>query len=277
MALDQLLHGLSPLRVAATLATLAALYVVYRVAAAAIDRLREEGKFHEHAAFTLKKTLQLSTAALAFLALVSELELNMSLLLGLLALSGGTIVGFAASDTIGNALAGMVIMATAPFRVGDRILYRGQLATVAEINFVYTRLVTVDRVEVSVPNRRLLSEDVVNYGSDKPVGILCKVSVGYDVEPRRVEELLLAAAHATRGVTSEPAPYVWVTGLGDYAAEYTLYAFTRDVRRYEFVQAELYRNVLVEAARRGIDLSTPMLISGVDKAGGGASPGQVPG
>lgn len=262
------LPSVDPLHVAAVAATLAAIYLGYRLVAGAIDRLREEGRFHDHAAFTVKKLFQVAAALLAVVAVASELELNMSLLLGLLALSGGTIVGFAASDTIGNALAGMVIMATTPFRVGDRILYEGQLADVVEINFIYTRLTTLDRVEISVPNSKLLSTTIVNYGRDKPVRMACRVSIGYDTPPGAVEEMLLAAARRTRGVAGKPAPYVWVTGLGDYAAEYTLYVFTREVRRYEWIQAELYRNVLLEAAERGIDLSTPLLISG--------APGQQP-
>ena len=254
------LPPLSPFRLAATVVALAAIYFGYKLIADAIDRLREERRFHEQAAFAVKKVLQLAAATLAVVVVASELELNMSLLLGLLALSGGTIIGFAASDTIGNALAGMLIMATAPFRVGDRILYEGQLADVLEVNFIYTRLTTLDRVQVSVPNMKLLSTTIVNYGRNRPVRMSCRVSVGYQVAPQRVEEMLLAAARETRGVAEEPKPYVWVTGLGDYAAEYTLYVFTREVKRYEWIQAELYRNVLVEAARRGIDLSTPLLV-----------------
>ncbi len=251
---------LSPFRLAATVVALAAIYFGYKLIADAVDRLREERRFHEQAAFAVKKVLQLAAVTLAVVVVASELELNMSLLLGLLALSGGTILGFAASDTIGNALAGMLIMATAPFRVGDRILYEGQLADVLEVNFIYTRLTTLDRVQVSVPNMKLLSTTIVNYGRNRPVRMSCRVSVGYQVAPERVEEMLLAAARATRGVAEEPKPYVWVTRLGDYAAEYTLYVFTREVKRYEWIQAELYRNVLVEAARRGIDLSTPLLV-----------------
>ena len=59
---------------------------------------------------------------------------------------------YSKTDTIGNAIAGLIVMTSRPFRVGDRIFFNGQFADVVAIELIYTKMVTLDNVLVSVPN-----------------------------------------------------------------------------------------------------------------------------
>ncbi|NIO38168.1 mechanosensitive ion channel, partial [Candidatus Bathyarchaeota archaeon] len=66
------------------------------------------------------------------------------------------IIGFAAINTIGNAIAGLIVMTSRPFEVGDRIFFEGQFADIVSIDLIYTKMVTLDNVLISVPNQELL-------------------------------------------------------------------------------------------------------------------------
>jgi small-conductance mechanosensitive channel len=86
---------------------------------------------------------------------------------GVLTLLGGTILGFAAINTIGNAIAGFIVMTSRPFRIGDRILFKGQFADVIAIELIYTKIETLDKVLVSVPNQEMLKTEIENLGRIK--------------------------------------------------------------------------------------------------------------
>ena len=72
------------------------------------------------------------------------------------------ILGLAAQQTLGNLIAGTVLLAAGPFRVGDRIrLQGGQLAgqldgVVSSLGLLYTTLATDDG-SVLVPNGVVLN------------------------------------------------------------------------------------------------------------------------
>lgn len=76
---------------------------------------------------------------------------------GFLALAGGTIIGFASMNTIGNVIAGTIVLISKPFKIGDRILFNKQFADVVPIDLIYTRMKTLDNVLISVPNQQLLT------------------------------------------------------------------------------------------------------------------------
>ncbi len=53
----------------------------------------------------------------------------------------GLVIGFASSNLIGNAIAGLYLAITRPFRIGDRIKVFGQGGRVVDIGLLYTRLI----------------------------------------------------------------------------------------------------------------------------------------
>lgn len=72
------------------------------------------------------------------------------------------IVGFAARQTIANAIAGLMIAVSQPVRIGDLVTVEAQTGTVEDIGLVYTWLRTASDARVLVPNERLASAVVRN-------------------------------------------------------------------------------------------------------------------
>jgi small-conductance mechanosensitive channel len=76
---------------------------------------------------------------------------------------GGAAVGFASSQTIGNFVAGLYLLATRPFKVGDYVRLGTVEGIVQEITINYTKLLTIANNMVSITNLQILQRDMVNY------------------------------------------------------------------------------------------------------------------
>ena len=103
------------------------------------------------------------------------------------------IVGLAAQQTLGNLFAGLVLLSTRPFRVGERVrLVGGALAgslegIVSSLGLFYTDLVSgADRI--MVPNSMLLNVAVIPLREPERVELRARFSA--DITPHEVQELL---------------------------------------------------------------------------------------
>jgi small-conductance mechanosensitive channel len=239
-------------------------YLVYRLLAKQITSLKEQRKLGESVAFSLNRAVKWVSILVVLGVVVVQLGFDIGLIAGFLALAGGTIIGFAAMNTIGNAIAGLIVMVSRPFRIGDRILFNGQFADVVAIDLIYTRMKTLDNVLISVPNQELLTSEIDNYGKKTTVRRSCSITAGYELSTEQVETALMEAANKVKEVLNEPIPYVWITGFGDFAVEYTLYVFINQVKRIPEIDANLKKVVLETCKQHGIDISTPRLIRRAD-------------
>lgn len=65
------------------------------------------------------------------------------------------IIGFAARQTIANAVAGMSLAITQPLRVGDVVTFEEETGIVEDVRLTATYLKTADGVRIVIPNERL--------------------------------------------------------------------------------------------------------------------------
>ncbi len=241
-------------------------YIVYRLLARQIANLMEQKKLEEDLAFTLKRVLQWLAVLVILAVIFVQFGIDVGIIAGLLTLAGSTIIGFASMNTLGNAIAGIIVMVSRPFKVGDRICFNGQFADVIDVDLIYTRMRTLDNVLVSVPNQELLRSPIDNYQKKRVVRRSCSITAGYELSSEQVEKALLEAANKVEGVLKAPAPYVWITRFGDFAVEYTLYIFINQIKRLPEIDADLKRTVLETCKDHKIDISTPRLIQRVENS-----------
>jgi small-conductance mechanosensitive channel len=115
------------------------------------------------------------------------------------------VFGLAAQQTLGNLIAGLVLISARPFRVGDRVrLQAGGLAgqvegIVATLGLLYTTFAQGED-SIMVPNNIVLSAAVVPLR--EPAAVDLRARLRPDVRPSEVQELLEANVHTP--VRSEP-------------------------------------------------------------------------
>ena len=240
------------------------LFVLYRFLIRQIDKLEEQSILDKTASFVLKRVFQWGSFLVLVAFVIAQFGIQIDLIAGLLVLAGGTVIGFAAMNTLGNAIAGLIIMTSRPFKIGDRVFFDSKFADIDEINLIYTRMVTPDNVVISVPNQKLLQTEVENYGKDNVVRRRFSITAGYEEDPERVRQALLEAPGAVDGVLSSPEPYVWMTDFQNFAMEYTLFIYIDNPQKIQMIDASVREAIFESCRLNGIDISTPTLIRSVE-------------
>jgi small-conductance mechanosensitive channel len=84
---------------------------------------------------------------------------------GILASSAviGIVVGFAARQTLANAIAGILLAITQPIRIGDLVTFEEQTGEVEDVKLTYTYIRLDDGRRLIVPNERLAQSSIQNH------------------------------------------------------------------------------------------------------------------
>lgn len=80
-----------------------------------------------------------------------------------MALLGGTIIGFEAIKSIGNAIPSLIVISSSLFSVGDRIFFNSQFTDILAIEIISTKMLTLDKVLVSGPYQELPKAEIYNF------------------------------------------------------------------------------------------------------------------
>ncbi len=172
----------------------------------------------------------------------------------------GIIVSLGSSSIIGNVMAGMVMTYMRPFHVGDFIKYGDTEGFVIEKTMLVTRIRTRKNNVITIPNSSLMTSQTTNYTfSAQNFGLVVhtKVTIGYDMRWQEIRQLLLDAAHATRGLRQHPEPFVLVTALDDYYVEYEVNAYTNQYDKLPLIYSELHHNILDSFHSHGVEIMSP--------------------
>jgi small-conductance mechanosensitive channel len=175
-------------------------------------------------------------------------------------LFAGALFTLGASSSVTNIIAGVILTYTRSFRVGDRIQLGGAFGDVLAKGLFVTRIRTPLNEEVTIPNSVAMGGRVVNYSAAQATSglvLTVRAGIGYDVDWRRVHELMKKAAEETDNVLGDPEPFVLQESLGDYAVVYELRAHTDDPMANIQTQSDLRRNVLDAFNRAGVEIMTP--------------------
>jgi small conductance mechanosensitive channel len=128
---------------------------------------------------------------------------------------GGVAIGFAFKDIFQNFLAGILILLTEPFRVGDQIIVGDFEGTVTEIQTRATFIRTYDGRRVVIPNADLFTDKVLVNTAFGQRRSQYDVGIGYGDDIEEAKRLMLEAMRGVEGVIGDPAPDVLVIELAD--------------------------------------------------------------
>jgi MscS family membrane protein len=119
----------------------------------------------------------------------------------------GIAVGFAAKDSLANLFAGIFIIADAPYKLGDMIMFEdGLRGRVTEIGLRATRILTRDDIEINIPNQLIGNSRVVNEtgGPHEHERLQIKVTAAYGADIDLVRKVLLECPKGPRRLREAP-------------------------------------------------------------------------
>ncbi|MBF0189976.1 MAG: mechanosensitive ion channel [Magnetococcales bacterium] len=142
-------------------------------------------------------------------------------------------IGFGLQEIVANFVSGIILLLERPVRVGDRISVGAVMGEVRRINIRATRVLNQDLQEILIPNRDLITKEVINWTlSSKEVRLVIPVGVAYGSDVERVRSILLEVAARDPLVLRTPAPRVLFMNHGPSALEFQLriYHVDPDIR-----------------------------------------------
>jgi small-conductance mechanosensitive channel len=111
-----------------TTIALVASYIIYRLPARQIKHFQSTHNLSTYTGLTILRITKWLTGGLLLVTILFIWNIPFIVVAQALSLYGGAVTGFAAINTIGNAFAGLIVMVSKPFKVGDRIFFNGEFA-----------------------------------------------------------------------------------------------------------------------------------------------------
>jgi small conductance mechanosensitive channel len=125
----------------------------------------------------------------------------------------GAGIALATQGVLSNMVAGLSIIFSKPFRVGEYIEIAGVEGTVETITLFSTTLLHVDRSRVIVPNRKIVGEILHNYGRIRQLEV--SVGVAYDADLQAALAAVREVLANNARVLKDPVPLVQPMQLAD--------------------------------------------------------------
>ncbi|MFH1753843.1 MAG: mechanosensitive ion channel domain-containing protein [Candidatus Omnitrophota bacterium] len=132
-------------------------------------------------------------------------------------IAGLSVIGFGTSfalqGPLSNYAAGISLIFTKPFRVGDIIEVTGVMGEVQDMTLARTELKTVDATKIVIPNKQIIGEIIHNYGDFKKLDITVGVSYGSDM--RKAIDAVKEVVKNDSRVSQAPEPKVGISEFAD--------------------------------------------------------------
>jgi small-conductance mechanosensitive channel len=176
----------------------------------------------------------------------------------------GILFSIGSSGFIGNLIAGYSMIYRGAFRIGDYIEVEGQTGFVEVQELLVTRLRSLKNEEIILPNSILLNSKIINYtvkAQETGVILHTVVGIGYETPWRQVDAMLKLAASRTEGLLTDPPPFVQKLLLADYAVNYEINAYCKDINRMKTVYTLLHQNILDVFNENNVQIMTPSYVA----------------
>ena len=171
---------------------------------------------------------------------------------------GSVAIGFAFHDILQNFLAGILLLLTEPFEIGDEIIVNEFEGRVENVETRATTLKTYDGRRVVIPNAHLFTESVIVNTAFPVRRTEYRVGIGYSDDVAEAMRLILEAMGEVDGVLMRPGPDVLVAELGDFSVNLRARWWTDSVRSNVLqIQSEVISLIKERLLARGIDLPFP--------------------
>ena len=147
--------------------------------------------------------------------------------------AGGLAVGLASQGALSNGAAGLMLLITQPFKVGDTIVVDGVTGIVDEVQLFSTTLNTPDNRRILMPNNSIFGKVIENSTKNTTRSTSFFTVVAPDSDVEKIRATLQAACASCAAVVKEPAPAAVLADLLDAGLKWsiTVWAETKQLNQ----------------------------------------------
>ncbi len=172
----------------------------------------------------------------------------------------GLMLSIGASGIVNQAVSGLMLMYTRALRPGEFVQIGETEGVVESVGFLTTRVRTIRREMISIPNAVIAGNTTRNYSRLADQGgvfAATAVTIGYDTPWRQVAAMLRLAAERTDGVQRDPPPRILQTGLQDWYVEYQLLVNLSEPSERPVILDRLHANIQDVFNEHGVQIMSP--------------------
>lgn len=187
--------------------------------------------------------------------------------------AAGLAIGFGLQKTVGNLIAGIILLMDRSIKPGDIIVVGDgssmggsalpggvpNVGRVAKIGVRAVNVITRDGKKHLIPNELLMTQPVENWSYASPeVRVRMRIPVGYDCDLRLAQRLIAETAKENPRILNEPEPAVWITAFGERAVEHELRYWISDPEAgLGNIQGEVFLGIWDRFKEAGIRIPYP--------------------
>jgi len=159
---------------------------------------------------------------------------------------------FAISGPVSNYGAGLVIILSRPFVIGDTITINNVSGLVEEIHLATTILTTEDDEKITIPNKHIIGEILLNSFNNRIVE--SSVGISYQDDPEKAIEVIREALSRIDDICSEPPPQIGIEAFGESSIDLGMRYWVPTKKYFQ----TLYRgNLAVHKALKQAQITIP--------------------
>lgn len=166
------------------------------------------------------------------------------------------VAGLALQGLVANYAAGVSIIATRPFKVGDTITVINVSGLVKEIKLAATIVETEDQEEITIPNKHIIGEVLLNTFEYRLVE--ASIGIAYSDDPQLAIDKILAALKELDFVTQQPDPQVGIDKFADSAIVIGVRAWV-PTNNYMECRYRLNKKIFDAVIQAGLNIPFPQL------------------
>ena len=166
----------------------------------------------------------------------------------------GVGASLAMQGILGNLVAGLTIIFSKPFAIGEYIELLGAYGQVTDIELFSTTLLHLDNSRVIVPNRKIVGEILHNYGNIRQLDLT--VGIAYNADVTLALSTVNDILQQTPAVLMEPAPVVGIAALNDSSIALAIKPWVK-VEDFVPARAAIYQAVIERFRDNRIEIPVP--------------------
>jgi small conductance mechanosensitive channel len=166
----------------------------------------------------------------------------------------GVGVSLAMQGLLGNLVAGLTIIFSKPFTIGEYIELLGVYGQVTDIALFSTTLQHTDNSRVIVPNRKIVGEILHNYGNIRQLDLTA--IIGYSADITQALSIVNTILQQNPNVLTEPAPVVGIAALHESSISLAIKPWVK-VEDFVPTQVAIYQAVIEHFRDQKIEIPVP--------------------
>ncbi len=175
---------------------------------------------------------------------------------------GGIAVALAAQKTIENLFGGISVITDKPVLVGDFCQFGGQVGTIEDIGLRSTRIRTLDRTVVTIPNSSFSTMTLENFSKRDRMWFHPTIYLRRDTPPEKIRAIMDAITkilrdHPKVDPTDVPLRFTKIA-TQSFELEIFAYVTSDDFNVYLQTQSELLLSIIEAARALSIELAMPI-------------------